>query len=391
MLFSLLKTALSRPSPSPVLKNLGVHAFLAVRTASIMPPPKFKPVRETEDTDTGALSLRVISYNILAQVYTKSIMFPYSPKPCLRWKARGRNILEELRSFEADVLCLQELDEFEEYYRAAMERSGYDSLYRQRPGKKRDGCGIFFKASRLDMLKRKDIDYNDVIPPEEMAKIKSLKDDDPEARNVSNPWVRLKRDCVGVMGAFAWKGSTDVAFVAACTHLFWDPELADVKLAQARHLVSSLEDFQHQLGATSARPIPVIVGGDFNSQPGDKVYRFLCGEEDVDSSQGEVDKRDGSSPLRSKGPGAAETAERVTIPRLHSAYACQGAEPPFTNYTPGFTGTLDYIWLWPPARLRVNSLLEIPGPDAPSIKGGLPNLSHASDHLPLGAELQLID
>ena len=32
--------------------------------------------------------LRVCSYNVLAQVYTRHKMFPYAPRSCLKWKKR---------------------------------------------------------------------------------------------------------------------------------------------------------------------------------------------------------------------------------------------------------------------------------------------------------------
>lgn len=42
-------------------------------------------------------------------------------------------------------LC-QEVDEYDTFYKVNMESLGYSSIYIQRSGQKRDGCGIFFKA-----------------------------------------------------------------------------------------------------------------------------------------------------------------------------------------------------------------------------------------------------
>lgn len=42
----------------------------------------------------------------------------------------------------------QELDEYDSFYRENMEKLGYSSIYIQRSGQKRDGCGIFYKHSR---------------------------------------------------------------------------------------------------------------------------------------------------------------------------------------------------------------------------------------------------
>lgn len=83
-----------------------------------------------------------------------------------------------------------------------------------------------------------------------------------------------------------------------------------------------------------------------------------------------------------------ECLEELPIP-LRSVYACTRGEPPFTNCTPGFTGTLDYILFYPSDHIRPISFLELPDSDAPDVAGGLPNHSHPSDHLPIGAEFEI--
>lgn len=39
----------------------------------------------------------------------------------------------------------QELDEYDSFYKKNIESYGYSSIYIQRSGQKRDGCGIFYK------------------------------------------------------------------------------------------------------------------------------------------------------------------------------------------------------------------------------------------------------
>lgn len=52
------------------------------------------------------------------------------------------------RACNEEMLRIQELDEYESYYRSRLTREGYSSVYIQRSGRKRDGCGIFFKRNR---------------------------------------------------------------------------------------------------------------------------------------------------------------------------------------------------------------------------------------------------
>jgi len=84
-----------------------------------------------------------------------------------------------------------------------------------------------------------------------------------------------------------------------------------------------------------------------------------------------------------------ECPDELPIP-LSSVYACTRGEPPFTNYTPDFTGTLDYIFFSPSGHIRPVSFLELPDADSPSVAGGLPNYQHPSDHLPIGAEFEVV-
>ncbi len=92
----------------------------------------------------------------------------------------------------------------------------------------------------------------------------------------------------------------------------------------------------------------------------------------------------GNSPLAQ----AVECLEDMPIP-LSSVYAFTKGEPPFTNCTPDFTDTLDYVFFSPTDNIKPVSFLDLPEPDSPDVAGGLPNYSHPSDHLPIGAEFEI--
>lgn len=84
-----------------------------------------------------------------------------------------------------------------------------------------------------------------------------------------------------------------------------------------------------------------------------------------------------------------ECSEDIPMP-LCSVYAYTKGEPQFTNYTPGFTGTLDYILFSPSDGIEPVGYLELPDAESPDLKGGLPNYYHPSDHLPIGAEFAVL-
>ncbi|CAA7411144.1 unnamed protein product [Spirodela intermedia] len=335
----------------------------------------------SEDAFGRGFKFRLVSYNILAQAYVKSSYFPHSPSPCLRWKARSQAILTLLRSFEADLLCLQELDEFDSFYRKNMQSLGYSSIYIQRSGLKRDGCGIFYKPTSAELVLKEVIEYNDLVDfvdpknsdeedrREDGEILAEERSGDGNGRDPSDPRVRLKRDCVGIMAAFRLNDPSRHLVVVANTHIYWDPDWADVKLAQAEYLLSRLSRFKNSVCTEFCSAPSIIVAGDFNSTPGDAVYRFMVSEDVVT---------------------AAAATTKPPVP-LRSLYASAGGEPPFTNCTPGFTGTLDYIFFSGSGRLRPIGLLQVPGPESPDVTGGLPNHRHPSDHLPIGGNFMLVD
>ncbi|XP_024019216.1 carbon catabolite repressor protein 4 homolog 4 isoform X1 [Morus notabilis] len=353
--------------------------------------PKFVSLEETEPQ--GA-RFRLVSYNILAQVYVKSSNFPHSPSACLKWKARSKAVLAVLKNLGADFLCLQEVDEYESFYKGNMESCGYSSIYIQRTGQKRDGCGIFFKHDSAELILQETIDYNDLVNSIQHGTVLSddIQNDEQDSKNKDakiksdvsgsmqkvpqdrgdpiDPRVRLKRDCVGIMGAFKLKDYHNHIVIVANTHIYWDPEWADVKLAQAKYLLSRLAQFKALVSDRFECASSLIVAGDFNSTPGDKVYECLIS----------------GNPLASSGT-VAEGSEDAPIP-LRTAYGSTSGEPKFTNCTPDFTDTLDYIFFSPSESIKPVSLLELPEFD-PSDVGGLPNFSHPSDHLPIGVEFEI--
>uniref|UniRef100_I1L5A0 Endonuclease/exonuclease/phosphatase domain-containing protein n=1 Tax=Glycine max TaxID=3847 RepID=I1L5A0_SOYBN len=275
----------------------------AIRKMSSFSPafPKFISVEGADihsRTKPDGFRFSLVSYNILAQAYVKSSLFPHSPSPSLKWKLRSDTILAVLKNLGADFFCLQEVDEFDSFYKGNMQDLGYSSIYMKRSGQKRDGCGLFYKHNRAELVLEEKIEYNDLVKSvpdgnssnnDEHTNIQTVqpdkqKDVPPKNGSKSNskdrgdpndPCVRLKRDCVGIMAAFKLKDRSHHIVIVANTHLYWDPEWADVKLAQAKYLLSRLAKFKTLISDRYECIPEVILAGDFNSMPGDMVLAFL--------------------------------------------------------------------------------------------------------------------
>lgn len=222
----------------------------------------------------------------------------------------------------------------------------------------------------------------------------------------------MPRDDIAV-AAFLENRKTGARLAVANVHIFWDPRYKDVKVVQAAILVDQLNKlaekwaglpptsdkdkltFKYENGDedghidgaedlpqepvpsqsyADASALPLIVCGDFNSEPNSGVYELIAHgslshiHEDLgDHKYGDFTKLGMAHPFN-----------------LRSSYSHIG-ELKFTNYTPTFVGVLDYIWYATNA-LQVSGLLGDVDPEYLQRVPGFPNWHFPSDHLPLLVE-----
>ncbi|XP_052481268.1 carbon catabolite repressor protein 4 homolog 4-like [Gossypium raimondii] len=150
-----------------------------------------------------------------------------------------------------------------------MEDLGYSSnMFREVD---RSLMDVEYFIRKTELLLEETIEYNDLVPLDKQnAPLTdrwgwSKELESPEHRGDPNdPCGRLKRDCVGIMAAFKLKQP----FHHAVAHLYWDPRLADVKLAQAEYLLARLAQFKTLVTDRFECTPSLILTGDFNSTPG---------------------------------------------------------------------------------------------------------------------------
>lgn len=122
----------------------------------------------------------------------------------------------------------------------------------------------------------------------------------------------------------------------------------------------------------------MIICGDFNSGSQSAVYDLMT-KKGMDADHADLDGRDYGSFSRG---GMTHSFT------LKSAYSAIEADMPFTNYTPNFVDTLDYIW-YSSNSLRVSGLLGEVDPEYLKRVPGFPNFHFPSDHLALVAEFRV--
>ncbi|CAI5516287.1 unnamed protein product [Closterium sp. Naga37s-1] len=138
---------------------------------------------------------------------------------------RFKALLTLLPALSADFLCVQEMDEYEAVYRQPMAAAGWESVYVKRPGKKRDGSGIFFKSSRVG----EEVEGDEAEDGESKAGVEAV------------------REGMGGSGGDRGQRGEGRVVVVASSHIFWDPACADVKLAQAQYLLHQVAHFRSSI------------------------------------------------------------------------------------------------------------------------------------------------
>ena len=94
----------------------------SVLTSRVIPAPSPTPRRlisvnpmdgmcaiEVEGRILAPGTFTLLSYNVLADLYATSDMYSYCPPWALSWAYRKQNLLREIVSYRADILCLQEV------------------------------------------------------------------------------------------------------------------------------------------------------------------------------------------------------------------------------------------------------------------------------------------
>jgi len=291
-------------------------------------------------------SFRICTYNVLAQCYVKSEWFSWTkPKSLLKWKTRREHLRRRLRDDElgkVDVFCLQEVDEFENEWKEFIENElNMGVFYKRRTQKsndKKDGSLVCWNKEKFELLDTLGVEFNEVTKTLDLD-IKEVEGFEEEKKR------EYERDCVAACVMLLHKAS-NVPITCVSTHLYWDPAKALVKLKQAEYLREEIERWSQTKGN-------ILIGGDFNSLATSDVYKSMV-ENDY-----------------------------VSLMRDNET----GREPEYTNVTPSFTETIDYIFSSKNWIEKVTHRGKVKNRDL--LFDGCPCEGEPSDHLPIYCDIEL--
>ncbi|KAI8930201.1 Endonuclease/exonuclease/phosphatase [Entophlyctis helioformis] len=381
---------LGEPIPSLLQKDGTVGVITYLRDmCPIGNPPADREWVVLEDETYGANAIgrpfdetcTVMCYNTLCEKYASPQAYAYTPSWALAWDYRKDLILQDILNYNADIVCLQEMEigQFEDFFREQLSQlAEYDGVIypksraRTMPEFERrqvDGCATLYKANKFKLLEKHNIEFQQVVTQR------------PELRQCEDVLNRVMvKDNIAVV-TFLEHKTTGMRYMVVNAHLHWDPAYSDVKLIQTALMIEEMDRLMsvwlkvHPTDPPNQVPA-ILLCGDLNSLPDSGVFEFLSrGQVSADHD----DIRDFKYKPFTDGGLSHKHA-------LKSAYA-QIEDLGFTNFTPTFRGIIDYIW-FSTNTFTVTGVLSHVDKEYVGRTVGFPNAHHPSDHIPLVASLR---
>lgn len=174
----------------------------------------------------------------------------------LAWPARQERILQEIVFYSPDIVCLEEVDHFYNYFSPKLKERGYSGAFLAKPDSpclrvpghtSPDGCVLFVKDDRLEIKELQEVVLKDCqeIPSNQVAILVVLND------------IQTNRK-----------------FLAAVTHLKAKEGNERIRLAQGKDLLLKLRQMKCDTGSDT-KELPILVCGDFNATPDEPVYQEM--------------------------------------------------------------------------------------------------------------------
>lgn len=212
--------------------------------------------------DHSHQTFKVVSYNLLSSstVHGDRARFNYAESRVLNWTHRRVNLLNEILSYEADVILLQGVDEYTEWWQPQLSSAGYDGVFRKKR-KSNNGLAIFYRRDEFQLFSSDVVQFSDLVgekvPPvfaEDEDRVLNLANDDMALIAALQPWEKSQKPS---------------ALCVVCAELCEDATRPELRYLQARRLCERVETFNMRL------QLPCVVGGSFYSPPTSDLYKMI--------------------------------------------------------------------------------------------------------------------
>ena len=388
--------------------------------------------------------LRVMTFNVLADqnAYARTnqgkhvSFYPYVDTTILDRKRRIPLLLHEILSYEADIICLQEVDEhmWKRCFYPALKQAGYQGYW---SGKNAfgmaEGCAMLWSLHRFESISTDEMmcyNLNDLVLDvakeskhtrwKSAAKIAKVLQDKPELKDViSNKLGHILQMVSLPLKQDRTKSKPTTLpdrIIVGNTHLFYHPLGAHIRLMQMYAICHQFERFQLEESASH----PLILCGDMNSSLR-RAAGYLLVNRQVKSDHAQIREHyntfqwlDTKNELLNENDFSRENRNEHTeedgesnedwddfpsielpehFPSFTPGYP---KEPKFTHYLDNFAGSLDHIFVSKSSKNSHFGLTPVAWASMPNVADvtehvAMPSVNLPSDHISLVADFVLTD
>ncbi|XP_072936524.1 2',5'-phosphodiesterase 12 [Epargyreus clarus] len=322
-------------------------------------------------------SFRCVSYNILADLYcdsdfTRTALHPYCPPYALHIDYRKQLIIKELLGYNADIMCLQEVDSkiFNHYLKPILESEVMEGRFYKKGKEVAEGLSCFYRSDRYRFLSENQILLAEALQTQSYLQPvwTAVKANEALKERV------LDRSTVASATILRSIDTPNEILVIGNTHLYFHPDSDHIRLIQGGIVIYWLQHLCNTLKEQNKENrISLILCGDFNSVPSCGIYQLY--------TQGVA-----PNSLPDWSSNQNEAIDNLTLNQeISLASAC--GTPEYTNFTEGFADCLDYIF-YDTKNLTVAQVIPLPSIEELKANTALPSVVFPSDHIAIVSDLQ---
>ena len=272
-------------------ENLETHE---VKSKKVTRSPDYCPFEARHELTSSKVEradeFRLVSYNILADMYSDSKtareeLFQHCPPQYLTMDYRKHLLLKELLGYNADLICLQEVDcsVFDKHLVPAFKlKTNLVGLLAAKE-KMQEGCAIFYDQTRFRLVDQSDLRISELVKKECFGELHQQINANFQLKGrwTVRPNVLQTAALECVDGAESAGKRTNRVVLVFNTHFYFHPDSDHIRLLQACMIMKEIEDQMDKYSALYDSVTPVLAG-DFNSCPEFGVYKLFT-EGKVDS------------------------------------------------------------------------------------------------------------
>ncbi|XP_065186574.1 2',5'-phosphodiesterase 12-like [Sycon ciliatum] len=318
--------------------------------------------------------LRVLSYNILGEMYAvdptgKNDNYPYCEVKGVQTNYRDMILGRELPAYNADILCLQEVEERRFHQPVLTSLPGYDGRTALKK-ELREGMSTLWRTDRFTHMESKSFIIKEELFENPICanffqhlpfRIRNAF----KSRNTTLQLIHLQQKSDG----------RDI--IVGNTHLYYHPVASDQRLAMSFVIMKLMADYKQSVAKWTKCPLPpaLLLCGDFNGNHERAVHDIITTGRLSQSHPNRIsdDNRD--------------VIEHSCEHELKFGSVAPHESVPWSNFTESFVSLLDFVY-FEDCAFELEKVVPMPSEETVKEYTALPSVRFCSDHLPVIGDMK---